>query len=174
MNNRRAPWVRKFGHPCIQEILVVRWLYTHLFTPQANQCEMIFFTLCGACNLCYFYLIIDIHAMHGHLGHLDIYREKATTKPSLFFRLNVIVYDVYNREILRARSRDKKQRRWIFIRNKTWDFYMLVTKWEMLVASKVKMSSSEKESKQEHWSFSYVCEIHTTVQHAHRLHKTCN
>ena len=173
MNNSGAPWVRKFGHPCIQEILVVRWLCTHLFTPQANQCEMIFFTLCGACNLCYFYLLIDcIHAMHGHLGHLDLERQKTTTKPSLFFfRLNFNVYaDVYNRE--RAGSRDKKQRRWIFIRNKTWDFYMLVRKSEMLVASKVKMSGSEKESKQEHWSFNYVCEIHTTVQHL--LHKTCN
>ena len=24
MNNSGAPWVRKFGHPCIQEILVAR------------------------------------------------------------------------------------------------------------------------------------------------------
>ena len=98
------------------------------------------------------------------------YRDKKQQQSRVFFfRLNFNVYaDVYNRE--RARSRDKKHE--FSLETKTWDFYMLVRKWEMLVASKVKMSGSEKESKQEHWSFNYVCEIHTTVQHL--LHKTCN
>ena len=60
-----------------------------------------------------------------------------------FFWLNFNVYaDVYNRE--RARSRDKKHE--FSLETKTWDFYMLVRKWEMLVASKVKWAAVKKKA----------------------------
>ena len=62
----RTPWVRKLGYSCIQEILVVMWLYTHrpahLSAPQDNQCEMIFFSLFESLQHV-FNLIIDIHVM---------------------------------------------------------------------------------------------------------------
>ena len=59
-----------------------------------------------------------------------------------------VIFDAYtqvdNRE--RARASDWKQRRRIlnFLGRKTWKFKAAVKKWEMLAASKVKMSGSEK------------------------------
>ena len=54
----------------------------------------------------------------------------------------MVYIDVDNRE--RAKPRDKKQRR-LIPKEKTHEtFKVVVRKWEMLVATKVKMSGSEK------------------------------
>ena len=63
-----------------------------------------------------------------------------------------------NREI--ARARNKKQRRPISLEEKHENFTAAMTNWEMLAATKVKMSGSENKSEQEHAQ--------------HFLHKTCN
>ena len=66
------------------------------------------------------------------------------SKLSLFFRLHFNVYiDVDDRE--RAWARDKKQqRRWILLEEKHENFIAAVKKWEILAATTVKMSGSEK------------------------------
>ena len=64
-------------------------------------------------------------------------------KADYFFRLNFNVYiNVDKRE--RARARDKKQRRPISLEEKRENFIAVVRKWEMLAATEVKMSGSEK------------------------------
>ena len=66
--------------------------------PWDNQCDMTFFTLGGACNLC-------INWQPGLLK-----RKNSIKAESFLFRLNFNVYaDMDNRE--RARARDKKQSR---------------------------------------------------------------
>ena len=63
-----------------------------------------------------------------------------------------------NRE--RAKARDKERRRPISLEEKLVNFIAVVTKREMLAATKVKMSGSEKKIEQEHMRY--------------LLHKTCN
>ena len=63
-----------------------------------------------------------------------------------------------NRE--RARTRDKKQRRPISFEEQHENFIAAVRICEMLAATKVKQTGSEKKSEQDH------------IQHF--LHKTCN
>ena len=53
-----------------------------------------------------------------------------------------------NREI--ARARNKKQRRPISLEEKHENSIAAMRKWEMLAATKVKMSDSENKSEQEH------------------------
>ena len=48
-----------------------------------------------------------------------------------------------NRE--RARARNKKKQRTILLEEKHENFIVVVRKWEMLVATKVKISDSEKQ-----------------------------
>ena len=36
----RAPWVRKFGYLCIQEVMVVTCPSDHQSAPQAYQCKI--------------------------------------------------------------------------------------------------------------------------------------
>ena len=75
------------------------------------------------------------------------FREKKynNNKAGYFFRLNFNVYiNVDKRE--RARARDKKQRRPISLEEKRENFIAVVRKWEMLAATEVKMSGSEKKS----------------------------
>ena len=66
-----------------------------------------------------------------------------------------------NRE--RARARDKKQRRQISLEEKHENLIAGVRKWEMLAATKVKMSGSEKKQ----WTGT-----HTSIQHF--PYKMCN
>ena len=70
-------------------------------------------------------------------------REKKQQQIRVFFD---VIFDVYihvdNRE--RARASDWKQRRKISLEEKHENFMAEVRKWEMLEASKVKMSGSEK------------------------------
>ena len=64
-------------------------------------------------------------------------------KAAPLFRLNYSVYiDVDNRE--RAKARDKERRRPISLEEKLVNFIAVVGKREMLAATKVKMSGSEK------------------------------
>ena len=69
--------------------------------------------------------------------------EKKQQQSRVFFD---IIFDVYthvgNRE--RARASDCKQRRRISLQEKHENVIAAVRKWEMLAASKVKMSGSEK------------------------------
>ena len=70
-------------------------------------------------------------------------REKKQQQIRVFFD---VIFDVYihvdNRE--RAKASDWKQRRKISLEEKHENFMAEVRKWEMLEASKVKMSGSEK------------------------------
>ena len=70
-------------------------------------------------------------------------REKKQQQIRVFFD---VIFDVYthvdNRE--RARASDWKQRRKISLEEKHENFMAEVRKWEILEASKVKMSGSEK------------------------------
>ena len=64
-------------------------------------------------------------------------------KADSFFPLNFNVYvNVDNRE--RDKARDKKRRRPISLEEKRENFIAVVSKGEMLAASKVKISGSEK------------------------------
>ena len=66
-----------------------------------------------------------------------------TNKADSFFRLNFnVCIDVDNREW--ARVRDKKQRRPMTLEGLHGNFMAVVWKWEMLAATKMKMSGSEK------------------------------
>ena len=69
-------------------------------------------------------------------------KKKQQQSPFLFH----VIFDVYthvdNRE--RVRASDCKQRRRISLQEKHENVIAAVIKWEMLAASKVKMSSSEK------------------------------
>ena len=71
------------------------------------------------------------------------FREKKQQQSRVFFD---IIFDVYthvgNREIVRAS--DCRQRRRISLQEKNENVIAAVRKWEMLAASKVKMSGSEK------------------------------
>ena len=71
------------------------------------------------------------------------FREKKQQQSRVFFD---IIFDVYthvgNRE--RVRASDCKQRRRISLQEKHENVIAAVRKWEMLAASKVKMSGSEK------------------------------
>ena len=71
------------------------------------------------------------------------FRKKKQQQSRVFFD---VIFDVYthvdNRE--RARASDWKQRKWISLEEKHEKFIAAVKKWEMLAASKVKMSGSEK------------------------------
>ena len=69
-------------------------------------------------------------------GH---FREKKQQQSQVRLNKNVFT-DVDNGE--RAKVLDKKTKKANFVGRKTWK--LAVRKWEMLVASKVKMSSSEK------------------------------
>ena len=67
-------------------------------------------------------------------GRTDFYKKKSR----VFFGVIFYVYtNVDNRETARASY-------WKFVGRKTWKFKAAVRKWEMLAASKVKMSRSEK------------------------------
>ena len=71
------------------------------------------------------------------------FRQKKQQQGRVFFDLILYVYThVDKRE--RARASDLKQRRRISLEEKHENFIVAVRKWEMLAASKVKMSSSEK------------------------------
>ena len=72
----------------------------------------------------------------------------------------MVYIDVDNRE--RAKPRDKNQRRLIPLEETHETFKVVVRKWEMLVATKVKMSGSEKKKRTEQ----------KHIQHF--LHETCN
>ena len=71
------------------------------------------------------------------------FREKKQQQSRVFFD---IIFDVYthvgNRE--RVRASDCRQRRRISLQQKNENVIAAVRKWEMLAASKVKMSGSEK------------------------------
>ena len=48
----------------------------------------------------------------------------------------------------RAKARDKKTKETFFVGETTWNFVAAVRKWEMLVATRVKMGDSEKKSEE--------------------------
>ena len=76
-------------------------------------------------------------------GHADFKREKNNYKAESFLRLDFNVYiTVENRA--RARERNKEQRRPISLEEKHEYFITVVRKSELLAATKVKISSSEK------------------------------
>ena len=76
-------------------------------------------------------------------GQTDSLERKKQQQSRVFFDVIFYVYThVDNRE--RARASDWKQRKWISLEEKHEKFIAAVRKWEMLAASKVKMSGSEK------------------------------
>ena len=83
----------------------------------------------------------------GHRIATQTFRDKKQQqqiKADPFFELNFNVYiiGVDNRE--KARARDKKQMEtWILLEELYENFIAAVRKWEMLVATKVKMSGSK-------------------------------
>ena len=74
-------------------------------------------------------------------GHPDFQREKQEQSHFLFDVIFYIYTQVNNRE--RAKESDQKQRRQISLEEKQKNFIAAVRKWEMLAASKVKMSGSK-------------------------------
>ena len=71
------------------------------------------------------------------------FRKKKQQQSRVFFGVIFYVYtNVDNRE--RARASLLKTKETNFVGRKTWKFKAAVRKWEMLAASKVKMSGSEK------------------------------
>ena len=85
-------------------------------------------------------------------------QEKKTKKPAQsFLRLNFNVFiNVGNRGKAGARNKTTETN---LVGRKHKNFIAAVRKWEMLAATKVKISGSEKQSEQEH---------------KHFLHETCN
>ena len=71
------------------------------------------------------------------------FRKKKQQQRPVFFD---VIFDVYthvnNRE--RARASDWKKKETNFVGRKTWKFKAAVRQWEMLAASKVKMSGRKK------------------------------
>ena len=112
----RAPWVRKFGNLCIQEILVLRKSSvrsTYVRPPLHVSRDEI------------------LHFKHMRVSAVNriasrAFRDKNNNnKANSFFRLNFNVYvDVDNGE--RARARDKKQRRKISLKEKHENFIVAV------------------------------------------------
>ena len=79
----------------------------------------------------------------GRLWAARTFREKKQQQSRVFLDVIFYVYShVDNKE--RARAGDWKQRRWISVEDKNQNFIAVVRKWEMISASKVKMSGSEK------------------------------
>ena len=85
------------------------------------------------------------------------FKQRRHNKAAFFFPLNFYVYaDVDNRERARARARDEKQRSKSSSEEQHEHFVAPVRQREMLADSKVKMSSSEDEHKQQHFCFTYT------------------
>ena len=104
-----APWVRKFGYLCIREILVTRNRPACPSAPQAYQCK-ITINRCGNPNGTRGFWR-EIAGPRGRFG-----KKKQLSR--VFLRLSFNVYtDMDNRE--RARARDRKQRRRIFLEKST-------------------------------------------------------
>ena len=78
--------------------------------------------------------------------------EQKKQKNESFFPLNFNVYiNLDNKE--RARAKKTQQWRPISLEEKHESYIAAVTKWEMLAATNVKMSGSEKQSEQKHKHF---------------------
>ena len=88
----------------------------------------------------------------NHIAADTFREEKKKKKKESFFPLNFNVYiNLDNRE--RARKKNKWQRRPISLEEKHENYIATVRKWEMVAATKMKMSGSGKQGEQEHKHF---------------------
>ena len=122
----------KIGYLCIPEILVITWSYTLPCAPQVYQC-IITQSTGMATQMHHGVFLREIAWPPGY------FREKKQQQGQVRLNKNVFT-DMDNRA--RATALDKKTKKANLVGRKT--LKLAVRKWEMLVASKVKMSSSEK------------------------------
>ena len=130
-----APQLRKCSNLPMRENLEITWPYTERANdrpsaPHAYQCKITQSTVWQPKSKSRFYL-------EGNHMAARTFTKKKQQQSRVFFGVIFYVYtNVDNRE--RARASYWKQRR------RTWKFKGAVRKWEMLAASKVEMSGSEK------------------------------